>query len=83
MHVLVDAQVDARNEYGETALHIAVSVRSFTLVRLLVEKHAASLDCLDNDEASPLERAATQDHESCLLLADSRERCTLVFLLKK
>ena len=70
VHLLVEhanADVNAKNEYGETPLHWACQSGNANIVTYLVA-HGADVDCQDGDGNTPLHWAAEEDHEDILLI---------------
>ncbi len=59
--------VDVRDAYGRTALHVATFAREREAIRLL-EKAGASLDALENDRYDAVTIAAVADDEDTLRL---------------
>jgi ankyrin repeat protein len=53
---------DEPDEYGNTALHYAISEGHFAVINLLL-KHVAKLDLKDNDGFTPLHRAAARNYQ--------------------
>jgi Ankyrin repeats (many copies) len=51
------ANVEATNQSGQTALHIACAINHLALVRLLVEEYNADIHALDKDGKTPLDEA--------------------------
>ncbi len=64
---LVETNVDARDEYDNTALHHAVSQGSEAMVRLLLEHHA-NPTLVNRDGISPMALASTVSDNSHVIL---------------
>ena len=80
------ADVNARNHFGSTALHIAAIYDSYDIA-LFILKHGAHVDETDNDGKTPLHHAAHNGHLAFVKLlvenaadcnrADNRGQCPL------
>lgn len=76
------AEINEKNERGETALHAAVRGKAFEAASVLI-KHGADVNATDHAEATPMYWAAVFDaSEIMLLLLENGVRCSSVFSAK-
>ncbi|KMT09007.1 hypothetical protein BVRB_6g137150 [Beta vulgaris subsp. vulgaris] len=61
-----DANVNAKDEYGCTAMHHAANTGNLELCKFLIQ-YGADIDAVDQSEFSPLMTAALANHEEVAL----------------
>jgi len=65
------AEINSRNEFGATALHLAAGGNHYKLVSVLVNEFGAAVDLCKNWGDTPLHWAAAEGHnETCRILVN-------------